>query len=181
MTPHQRPHFSAPEIVALTQELYGLTVSAQSLPSERDQNFHLQSPAGQFVLKIANGAEDKSVLDLQNKALAHLGRNAGNLPWSVVCPTQAGESIAVVSGASGIDHYVRLLTYLPGKPLGLAKPHTPELLQKVGCFLGQMDQSLLDFAHPAARRELKWDLRHAREVIGEYQGYITEPTRRKLV
>ncbi|MCB0180337.1 MAG: aminotransferase class III-fold pyridoxal phosphate-dependent enzyme [Anaerolineae bacterium] len=181
MTPHQRPHFSAPEIVALTQELYGLTVSAQSLPSERDQNFHLQSPAGQFVLKIANGAEDKSVLDLQNKALAHLGRNAENLPWSVVCPTQAGEEIAVVSGADGIDHYVRLLTYLPGKPLGLAKPHTPELLQKVGHFLGQMDQALLDFAHPAAHRELKWDLRHAREVIGAYQGYITDPARRNLI
>ncbi|MCB9079723.1 MAG: aminotransferase class III-fold pyridoxal phosphate-dependent enzyme [Anaerolineaceae bacterium] len=181
MTPHHRPQFSAPEVVALTQELYGLTVSAQPLPSERDQNFHLQSQSGQFVLKIANGAEDQSVLDLQNKALAHLGRYAGELPWSAVCPTNMGEAIAIVNGANGIDHYVRLLTYLPGKPLSLAKPHSPELLQKVGRFLGQMDQALLDFAHPAAHRELKWDLRHAREVVSAYQGYIADPARRRLI
>ena len=49
---------------------------------------------------------------------------------------------------------MRLLTYLPGVPLADVKPHTADLLAQIGRFLAQMDRSLLDFSHPAMRRDL---------------------------
>lgn len=181
MTPHQRPYFSEQEVTSLVRKLYGITGSARPLPSERDQNFHIQSSAGQFVLKIANGTEEKLSLDLQNKALEHLQLQAGHLFWPSVCSTEDGQQITVVTAANSVDHYVRLLTYLPGKPLALVKPHSPELLHDVGFCLGQMDRALLDFAHPAAHRYLKWDLRHAVDVIGEHQNYIADLEQRSII
>ena len=45
------------DAVRIAAELYGLDVSAESLPSERDQNFYCRAGNEQFVLKIANADE----------------------------------------------------------------------------------------------------------------------------
>jgi 4-aminobutyrate aminotransferase-like enzyme/murein DD-endopeptidase MepM/ murein hydrolase activator NlpD len=42
--------------------------------------------------------------------------------------------------------------------LAKARPHSTELLESLGRFLGEMDAALADFSHAASRRELKWDL-----------------------
>ena len=96
----ERPHFSEAEAEALARSFYDLTASAQPLPSERDQNFLLKrdgQPA--FVLKIANGAEQREILDLQNKAMAHVGADL----CSQLRPTLAGEEIATVKGQEGAN------------------------------------------------------------------------------
>jgi Ser/Thr protein kinase RdoA (MazF antagonist) len=104
----ERPHFSEEEAETLARTLYDLTVSAQALPSERDQNFLLKREGqAAFVLKIANGTEKREILDLQNKAMAHAGAGF----CSQVQPTLAGEEIATVKGKEGASHFVRLLTY----------------------------------------------------------------------
>ena len=52
---------------------FGVTASADPLPSERDQNFRIRTAAGDgFVLKIANETERREILDLQNRALTWL-------------------------------------------------------------------------------------------------------------
>ncbi len=121
-----RPTLSLKDAVRLARDLYGLRAEARELPSERDQNFHLQDAAGQeFVLKISGTAEQEAVLDFQNKAIAHLMTVGEELPCARVWTTTAGESIARVAGVNGATHFVRLLTYVPGKPLALVKPHSP--------------------------------------------------------
>jgi 4-aminobutyrate aminotransferase-like enzyme/Ser/Thr protein kinase RdoA (MazF antagonist) len=152
------------------------------LPSERDQNFHLQSVNGQeYVLKISGAAEERAVLDLQNQAILHLAQVAPTLSALRICPTCTGALIAEVTGPTGATHFVRLLTYLPGTPLARVKPHTSELLAGLGAYLGEMDKALTTFAHPAAQRELQWDFRQASAVIRRHQHEIGDPARQALL
>ena len=49
------PRFSPADATRLAGELYSLSLTAEPLPSERDQNFLLRDAGGpRFVLKIAN-------------------------------------------------------------------------------------------------------------------------------
>jgi 4-aminobutyrate aminotransferase-like enzyme/Ser/Thr protein kinase RdoA (MazF antagonist) len=176
------PHFPTEEAARLARDLYGLVVFARPLPSERDQNFHLQTAAGQeYVLKIAGAAEERSVLDLQNQAILHLAQVAPTLSALRICLTRSGALITEVTAPTGGVHLVRLLTYLPGTPLAKVNPHTPALLARLGAYLGELDKALASFVHPAALRELHWDLRQASAVIRRHQHEIGDPVRRILV
>ncbi|MGH7449991.1 MAG: phosphotransferase, partial [bacterium] len=178
---YQLPNFTEQDAIRLAHERYGLRVVARPLPSERDQNFYLKTETGrEFVLKIANVAESREILDLQNRAMLHLVERAPSLSIPRVCKTTAGEFITTTTSREGATHFVRLLTYVPGKLFARVKPHSPELLHSLGRVLGTIDHALQDFSHPAARRELKWDLQHA-SWIGDYVQHIALPTRRAMV
>jgi 4-aminobutyrate aminotransferase-like enzyme/Ser/Thr protein kinase RdoA (MazF antagonist) len=170
-------------------ELYGLSVSAMPLPSERDQNFCCRTlpvvhtmqaadagtPGGQadaprsesagtsqqFVLKIANSEETREFLELQNHLIQFLSANKIDLEFSRIVPTAAREDIAKIKGQNGEEHFVRLLTWLDGVCLANVKTHDRKLLSSLGRALGQMDAALADFSHPAAQRSFYWDLGHA--------------------
>ncbi len=177
-----RSHFSNATAQKFAQELYGITASARPLPSDRDQNFHLKDESGQeFVLKIANAGEQKEALDFQNKAIEHLAKQAHLADFTRVRPTRNGEQIATVPGKNGLTHFVRLLTYLPGKTLGNVKPHTPKLLHSLGAFLGKVDAAFENFTHPAMHQDLKWDVSRAGQVIRGYLDCITSPERQRIV
>jgi Ser/Thr protein kinase RdoA (MazF antagonist) len=124
-----RSQFSPEEAQRLARHLYGLTVTAAPLPSERDQNFHLTDAAGaEYVLKIAAAGDSLELLDFQNQVIERLTAAGLYSPPLRVYPTTAGQTITLTPGLNGATHAVRLLTYLPGKPLALVKPHSPELL-----------------------------------------------------
>lgn len=181
-TVHYAPRFTVADAIRIAQAEYGLEVSAQPLPGERDQNFHLQTADHRhFVLKIAGAAESEAALDLQNQAALHLHRSAPALMQVTVHPTRSGALMAMVSGSTHARYFVRLLDFLPGAPLAAVKPHTPDLLYKLGQYLGQLDQALTGFSHSAAQRELQWDLQHAGAVVRRHLDEISNPERRKLV
>jgi len=70
--PETTPSFTCEEAEAIVLKHYGLSASASELPSERDQNFRVNSQDGKkFVLKIANAEEDYDVLDFQSGAFEH--------------------------------------------------------------------------------------------------------------
>lgn len=178
---YQSPNFTEQNACSIAEEQYGLQVSARQLPGERDQNFYLKASNGkEFVLKIAYSTEDRDLLELQNKVMGLLEREAPGLSIPGVCATKSKKSITTVSGNNGVSYLVRLLTYVPGKLLAHVKPHTPELLHSLGHVLGTIDTYLLEFDHPAAHRTLKWDLAHA-GWIREYTQYIEQPARRTIV
>lgn len=175
------PRFTLEEALCFAKELYGITATAATLTSERDQNFLLTTPDGcQYVLKIANAQEERATLELQNLTLQHVATHSA-IPVAHLQTTLNGQTIATVTGAAGTSHFVRLLTYLPGKPLGTVKPHAPELLYNLGEYLGKLDKALATFDHPAADRVLQWDLKQAKDVIRQYKDEIVEPARRQLV
>src|ERR1700676_4757131 len=173
------------EAVELARELYGLAVAARSLPGEYDDNFHLTSldktaMSDGFVLKVMHPAREPSFIDMQVRALQHLATRAPQLTLPRVRLNRQGEAFAGITAADGSQRLAWLLTYVPGTMLAKAHPHSPELLQSLGQFLGALDAALADFAHPAVRRELKWDLARA-GWIRAHLHHIRDVSRRALV
>jgi Ser/Thr protein kinase RdoA (MazF antagonist) len=175
-----RPHFTGPEAVRLARDFFGLDAHARPLPSERDQNFYLEEHSGgEFVLKIASAAEKHEVLDLQNQAMARL--QASGIRCPRVCMALDGSQIAAAHDAAGTGHFVRLLDYIPGTFFAGSRPHTAGLLKQLGAFIGKIDDAFFGFSHPAANRELVWDIRRAGDVVRRCAGDIKESRRRALV
>jgi Ser/Thr protein kinase RdoA (MazF antagonist) len=132
------------------------------LPSERDQNFSIQTASGErFVLKIAKSDERREVLDLQNSVLAYLGGELDDLNLPRLETSSDGAQILEVPGHQGRTYWVRLLSWVDGVPLVHATPHDERVLKSLGCVLAKIDKALQVFTHPAMRRDLHWDLKHA--------------------
>lgn len=156
------PKFTAVDAVRLARDLYGLSAAAESLPSERDQNFLLRDATGlRFVLKIANRDEALEVLDLQNRLLERLATSDTGLVFPSLVAARSGLEITPVGDEDGAAYFVRLLTWVDGVPLATVQPHSPALLRSLGAALARLDHALDGFSHAAAHRVLYWDLRHA--------------------
>ena len=148
ITDHSRPGFSTSDAEKLADDLFGIHVSGQELPSERDQNFHLKAESGQeYVLKIANAAEQVQALECQNDAMVHIARHASDVGCPKVFPSKSGKLIGNVS-SNGVGYLVRLLSFLPGRPFAKVKPHSPILLQDFGYFLGNLSLAYKLFTLP---------------------------------
>jgi 4-aminobutyrate aminotransferase-like enzyme/Ser/Thr protein kinase RdoA (MazF antagonist) len=165
----------------LARDLFGFAAAARALPGEYDDNFHLVAPDGsERVLKVMHPARERSLIDLQCAALEHIAARAPDVSLPRVCRGLDGATIARMEEA-GVHRLVWMLTYVAGRPLAEARPHTAELLGSVGRLLGEMDEALLSFSHPAADRpDLKWDLGRA-GWIRELMHLVPDPRRRALV
>lgn len=160
---------------AIAEKCFGIQASASELPSERDRNFLLAARDGaKFVLKIANANEERVTLEAQNAMLEHLAERVEFCPR--VVPAVSGKGIEVVEG-----RLVRLLTYLPGKPLAGVQVQSPELLYELGKTLGRLSQALVGFDHPGAHRAFHWDLMKGPETIEKYGSEIRADWLRELV
>jgi Ser/Thr protein kinase RdoA (MazF antagonist) len=169
------PRISSATAVELAGTLYGLCVTASSLPSERDQNFLLTSDSGdQFVLKIANALEDAELLQAQNAIMSYLESRV--LVCQRVVKTLDGGDLGSIG-----RHFVRLVTFIPGTPLAKVISQSNELLLDLGRRLGQLDQALLDFDHAAVHRNFHWDLANAAAIAHQYGPMISKPELRKIV
>jgi 4-aminobutyrate aminotransferase-like enzyme/Ser/Thr protein kinase RdoA (MazF antagonist)/murein DD-endopeptidase MepM/ murein hydrolase activator NlpD len=177
-----RPQFSTLDAEAIAQNHYGLQVHAEPLTSERDQNFLLRdSSSRKWVLKIASSADSAEALDCQNQILEFLEQSPNQIRSPHLVRDMEGHGMVQVCGRDGLHHYVRLLTWLPGMFLHQTAHHSPSLLRDIGHFMGRLDKALADFSHPAAERELQWDIRLAHRVIHRYCSEIPMPDRRDLI
>jgi 4-aminobutyrate aminotransferase-like enzyme/Ser/Thr protein kinase RdoA (MazF antagonist) len=165
------PRFSVAEAEKIAEKIFGVCGIFRQLPSERDQNYHIQAKdQNEYVLKIANKIEEKEALEFQNRAMNHVNRHKDLFPGGMrvcpeICTTRKEDMIEAVTSAAGDSHYVRMLSYLPGKPLAKVKPHDAGLLKSLGLFVGNLDVALSSFDHPAAHRKFHWDLKQAPQVI----------------
>ena len=160
---------------AIAEKCFGIQASAGELPSERDRNFLLTARDGErFVLKIANANEKREVIEAQNAMLEHLAARVEFCPR--VVPAISGELVEVVDG-----HLVRVLTHLPGRPLGTVEDQSPELMYDLGRKLGQLSRALVGFDHPGAHRTFHWDLAEGEKVLGKYGAQIKKGWLRELV
>lgn len=169
------PRFEVEAAVKIADEFFGIRARAHALPSERDQNFLLTDGAGEkFVLKIANTLETRAFLEAQNAVLQHLRQRVSfcQSPLASV----SGEEIVSIE-----NHFVRLVDYLPGLPLAQVQPQSPELLHDLGRKLGQVDQALSDFDHPAVHRDFHWDLANGNRIVDEFASLIEDDKLRALV
>ena len=98
------PGFTIAQVKDIAKELFGLTGSLFPLASERDQNFHIRTEAGdQFVIKIANSAEHPAVIDMQLKALEHIAIVDPELPVPEVLLSRNGLAIEQIQAENGTN------------------------------------------------------------------------------
>ncbi len=155
---HSLPEVSPGDATRILASAWGLHGTLRPLPGERDRNFHVYTGDGrEFVLKFASPFDDAAALELQEAALAHVAQDGGGPPVPRSVASQEGSRI-VHTTVGGEPCAVRLLTWLPGRPLARSAPHSPGLLRDVGRALGALTRALSSFDHRAARRVLKWDL-----------------------
>jgi hydroxylysine kinase len=148
----------------LAAEHYGLEVAAHRLDSERDQNFRLTTPDGRdYVLKIANAAEDRAVTNLQTGALLHLAAADPNLPVPRILPARNGAHELVIAFDDGSTRMVRLLSYMDGIAMHAVKGSTA-LRRDLGQCAARLAKGLHNFWHAGAGHKLLWDLQHAAEL-----------------
>ncbi len=154
----------------LARDLYGLGAIATRLTGERDENFKLSCPDGsQYVLKIANAAEDPAITDLPTAALLHVERVDPGFPCPRVLRSRDRRTQVHYEDGSGVTRTARVLTYLAGKTL---RSSVRSRTQRAACgrTAARLGLALRHFAHPAANRPLIWDLRN----IGLTQALLTE-------
>lgn len=165
---------------AMAKEHFGLAATAKGLSSERDRNFHLCTDDGRdFVLKIANSKEHPGVTDFQSQALLHMASRDPQLPVPRVCTTLTGALQARTALDRGQWCTVRLLSYLPGRPIaGTSCP--PALRNELGKCLARIGRCLSDFSHPHADHALLWDIKNAAS-LRQLVEHIAESDRRSLV
>lgn len=161
--------------------LYHLEGDASRLPGEYDHNFHIRCTDGsEYLLKISHQHEHDAIVDMQNAVLQTLQNCQPPFQFPVLQQTTAHEWIGKLAATNGIDHLVRLFSYVPGTLMANIKLLSPELLQSLGEQVAQLSLALRNFKHPAANRKLKWDLKQA-AWISEYINIISDENDRQCI
>lgn len=136
---------------ALLREHWALEpTSIELLDTERDDSFHVTTPAGHYVLKVAHPSDSRELIEMQAAALRHAG--ARGVPVHRVVPASDGSLTVDASG-----RVARVLSWLPGELWWHAEPDE-QLLPAAGRMLGRVSEALGGFVHPLARRTHAWDL-----------------------
>jgi 4-aminobutyrate aminotransferase-like enzyme/Ser/Thr protein kinase RdoA (MazF antagonist) len=171
----QTPRYLGSDAVRLARDYYGLVARATRLPSERDQNFLLETGEQKYVLKIANAADSPSLIEAQNAMLRHLER--AGVPVPRLVSARDGQDLVYEPGG----HLVRLVTWLPGVPLGELPHHSPALLEDVGRRVGELNAALASFDYPALHRDFHWDLVRAAATTARWLPLVQDVEWRSLI
>jgi 4-aminobutyrate aminotransferase-like enzyme/Ser/Thr protein kinase RdoA (MazF antagonist) len=167
----QPPRFAPEEVVHIADEVFGVHGTAIDLGSERDGTFLIDGGDGGAVLKISNLGEDSAVLDLEQAAIDHALRVDPDLP--IAQPQGRG----TFAGPDGV-HQVRLFERMHGRTGG------PELDDRAVFVFAQtharLNLALRSFFHPAARRDLLWNLEQTPRLRPRLDA-IGDSERRSLV
>ncbi|CAO2634996.1 Hydroxylysine kinase [Lemmus lemmus] len=190
-----KPTFTEVQASALVESVFGFKVSKiQPLPSYDDQNFHVQvsrttdttdDPA-EYVLKISNteSSQTPDLIEMQNHVIMFL--RAAGFPTASVCQTKGGNTISLMSIDSGSEiknYLVRMLTYLPGRPIAeVAISH--QQLYEIGRLAAQLDKTLEEFLHPKInllrRENFIWNLKNI-PLLEKYMGALSQNRNREIV
>ncbi|MGM0606459.1 MAG: aminotransferase class III-fold pyridoxal phosphate-dependent enzyme [Halobacteriota archaeon] len=172
------PGFDATSAAKIAADEFGTSGSVTELGGERDQNFKIETEAGDaFVLKISSPADDESILDLQTQAIQHVAATAPELPVMEVVPTVDDDPWSAVTRA-GTTHLVRLFAFRPGR-IASGDELDDAALFDYGATAARLGEALQGFFHPDARYDILWDLRHAGSLRTLLDS-VDDPDRRAL-
>ncbi|ELK27608.1 PREDICTED: hydroxylysine kinase [Myotis davidii] len=190
-----KPAFSEAQACAVVESEFGFQVSeVQPLPSYDDQNFRVRvsrppDAAGgptEYVLKISNteSSRNPDLIEVQSHVAVFL--HEAGFPTASVCRTRDGgitSLVSVDSGSQTKSHVVRLLTYLPGRPVAEV-PVGPRLLYEIGRLAATLDKTLEEFRHPKLRclrrEDFIWNLRNV-PLLEKYLSALGPDRNREIV
>jgi 4-aminobutyrate aminotransferase-like enzyme/Ser/Thr protein kinase RdoA (MazF antagonist) len=158
------PRLTTAGVRRLAEEHWGMTADVTPLTSERDANFLVGS--GQ-VLKVANPAESRALLEMEVAAMRHVAATDPDLPIPRTVPA-GSEDIVTITDDEGRACLARLITTVPGAQLE-GQVVTEDVAEQVGAATARTAQALRGFFHPAAgSRELDWDVRALPRVAARW-------------
>jgi 4-aminobutyrate aminotransferase-like enzyme/Ser/Thr protein kinase RdoA (MazF antagonist) len=175
------PRFTLTEVEQIASELLGVSGTASDLGSERDQTFLVDDRKDGAIVKISNLGEDPSVLDLEAEAILHVARVDPSLPVARPHAIEGATSNRYRTTVAGPDgtHFVRSFERLRGRTFRGAELDDTALYA-YGSTHARLNLALRAFFHPAAGRELLWDLKHTAK-LRPLLGAIIDPHRRSVV
>lgn len=160
---------------AFAAQCFGVAGQARLLTGERDQNFHISAAdGGEYVLKIANAAENPVLIKSQSDVLEYLARTDAALPTPRVVRSRGGVQFVRERG-----NIVRVLTWLPGRLMHQA-PRTQTLRESLGDLHARLSVALATCTATLPRGDLLWDLQHAQR-LRPLLAHIAAPEQRELV
>ena len=177
---HRRPDVDEAEAARLLRLAFGRDGTLRELGSHQDRNFRVDSADGRFVLKVARHGISRGELEAENAAM--LRAAAAELPFEVPVPQRAldGSLIARAATAAGVEHDLRLVSYIDGEPMERAGYLAPAVLRAHGAMAARIAIALDGFDHPALDRSLQWDVRLAGHVVEALAPFASTSDRRAL-
>ncbi len=149
--------FDASHAEQVSRAQFGLEARAFPLPGYGDRNFRLDDAMGPVgTLKLALEAPSRHLLETQDAALDHLAMRG--LPVPRARPGLNGHTLQDVRLPDGGAVMARLITWIPGSPLGAQQHVSHDLEREVGVVLARVAVGLADFDAPPVARAWAWDL-----------------------
>ncbi len=172
------PDLSVETVAAAVRTHFGLEGRYQSLVSERDQNFALQtSGGGRVVVKVISRLEHAATTEFLVGALEHLERRGGPAAPRIVHALDGGATARVE--ADGGPYALRVVTWVDGEQLESLVPDS-RLARRFGAALARLDRALQGYTHPGENPALLWDLQRVPE-LRPLTDTIDEPAVRRAV
>jgi 4-aminobutyrate aminotransferase-like enzyme/Ser/Thr protein kinase RdoA (MazF antagonist) len=178
------PTLGDDEVRRVFAATFGVEVDLRSLGSQQDQNFRVfangsDEPLG--VLKISNPAFTEAEIDLQDRAAIRVAEGDPTIRVPRIVAGPRGPMWAWWDTSQGRVH-ARVLENIAGSTLMGSGYLSPAVVARLGDLAARVSGALDGLTHPATRRVLQWDLRHAVRVIdallpGETDARIREAVR----
>ena len=172
-------HPSLEELRAILVAHYGLDGELVPHAGEEACNIEVRSGSSRHMLKALPTTWPHALAELQAAAFEHVAARG--------CEPEVPRLVRSKDGAATVrakfrdgERSVFVTTFLEGRPFAAIAPVRPALLRSCGRSVGSLSKALADFAHPAAARELRWDLMQA-AWIGSALDAIAAPADRELV
>ncbi len=154
------------QVAAILADQYGLVGGIEPLPGDRDQNLLISVSGGERMLKIANPAESRAVLETQQQVLDHLHRWDPQLPLPVAIPTLTGALVAATE-VDGTAVLAKMTTFIPGETIEQVG-WTRELRLDATAVLARLDLALRSFVPNAVGAPQLWQI----DRLGELRPHL---------
>lgn len=174
-----RPAVGCADAEAIASERFGISGNAHELGSQQDRNFRIRTSDGtDYLLKVDNPAFTSVELASQTTALEYLTTAGLRVPSPI--PGRDGEALQTWV-SNGQRYTVRMFTFVDGRPLAAAEHLSSDAIRALGRLSATVARELADFRAPGLDRNLQWDLRNAREVVGQLIGHVRAPEQRAAI
>jgi len=153
--------FSIDTIQKLALKYFDIRVEKiKQLYGEVDKNFYVKTESKEeYILKIGHPDSDFSMLEMQNEIMNHLSNTAPDyIQLPRLIKDRNGESIVSLFNENDRPHFLRLLTWVPGRLWANVNPTDDKLRSQLGVACANLNQALEGFEHPGAhQKDFKWD------------------------
>lgn len=182
----QVPRLTCADAQRVAAENFGVQGKVSALASHIDQNFRVKPTDGgpAWVLKIAHGQEELSLLALQQEVLTHL-HSALQGVTPALRQSVDGAACATIQGPDGQAHQAWMVAYLEGPMLAQVELRDGSTWHSLGELLARLGMAmdalvLSPAAEEASRRPSRWDLALSPWTVGQIPTAL-EPERHALL